>query len=164
AAGAADGAARGATELRFEVTLAPGVAEGPVSGRLLVVLEPGRGRRGREPRLAIGETEVEAAPVLGRDVGGLKRGEAGAVEGVGWAGRCGREPDRKFPLRVHMGGYGSRFRAIPGVEVEGSAFRRAWLAEEAPRMLMLILDGAGPLGDPYQVNSDNHGPYGDAVV
>jgi hypothetical protein len=31
-------------------------------------------------------------------------------------------------------------------------------------MIVLHLDGAGPLGDPYQVNSANHGPYGDAVT
>ena len=31
-------------------------------------------------------------------------------------------------------------------------------------MVMLQLDGAGPYGDPYQVNSDNNGPYGDAVT
>src|SRR5205807_10194928 len=34
----------------------------------------------------------------------------------------------------------------------------------APRMILLHLDGAGPLGDPYQVNSANNGPYGDAVT
>jgi S-formylglutathione hydrolase FrmB len=26
------------------------------------------------------------------------------------------------------------------------------------------MDGAGPLGDPYQVDSENHGPYGTALV
>jgi S-formylglutathione hydrolase FrmB len=31
-------------------------------------------------------------------------------------------------------------------------------------MILLHLDGDGPLGDPYQVNSANHGPYGDALV
>jgi len=31
-------------------------------------------------------------------------------------------------------------------------------------MIFLHLDGAGPLGDPYQVNSANHGPYGDAIT
>jgi S-formylglutathione hydrolase FrmB len=31
-------------------------------------------------------------------------------------------------------------------------------------MLVLQLDGAGPFGDPYQVNSANNGPYGDAVT
>ena len=31
-------------------------------------------------------------------------------------------------------------------------------------MILLHLDGAGPFGDPYQVNSANNGPYGDAVT
>ena len=47
---------------------------------------------------------------------------------------------------------------------ELTAFREAWLAEDAPRLVLLQLDGAGPYGDPYQVNSDNNGPYGDAVT
>jgi hypothetical protein len=47
---------------------------------------------------------------------------------------------------------------------ERSSFRRAWLADEAPRMILVHLDGAGPYGDPYQINSANNGPYGDAVV
>ena len=38
------------------------------------------------------------------------------------------------------------------------------MADDAPRMIFLTLDGAGPLGDPYQVNSANHGPYGDAIT
>ena len=36
---------------------------------------------------------------------------------------------------------------------EGSEFRAAWLASDTPRMLRVFLDGAGPYGDPYQVNS-----------
>jgi hypothetical protein len=31
-------------------------------------------------------------------------------------------------------------------------------------MVLLFLDGDGPFGDPYQVNSDNNGPYGDAIT
>ena len=31
-------------------------------------------------------------------------------------------------------------------------------------MILIHLDGAGPLGDPYQVDSANHGPYGAAVT
>ena len=38
------------------------------------------------------------------------------------------------------------------------------MADDTPRMILVGLDGAGPLGDPYQVNSANHGPYGDAVT
>jgi hypothetical protein len=38
------------------------------------------------------------------------------------------------------------------------------MADDTPGMILLQLDGAGPLGDPYQVNSANHGPYGDAIT
>jgi enterochelin esterase-like enzyme len=47
---------------------------------------------------------------------------------------------------------------------EKSPFRKDWLADDTPRMVLLELDGAGPYGDPYQVNSANNGPYGDAVT
>jgi hypothetical protein len=72
--------------------------------------------------------------------------------------------ERRYPLRVHIGGFGSRFNGVLGWMEENSSYRRAWAAAGAPRMIVLHLDGAGPLGDPYQVNSANHGPYGDAVT
>jgi hypothetical protein len=75
-----------------------------------------------------------------------------------------REPERRYPLRVHIGGYGTRYTNVLRLMAEGSEFRRAWLADDAPRMLLLHLDGAGPYGDPYFVNSANNGPYGDALV
>ncbi|MFO0957440.1 MAG: alpha/beta hydrolase-fold protein [Isosphaeraceae bacterium] len=65
-----------------------------------------------------------------------------------------RDADRKYPLRVHIGGFGSRYFY---------ADRRPPRADD-PKFLTLMLDGAGPLGDPYQVNSANHGPYGDAIT
>ncbi len=75
-----------------------------------------------------------------------------------------REPERRYPLRVHIGGYGSRYTDVDGMMAEGSRFRRTWLADDTPRMILLHLDGAGPLGDPYQVDSANHGPYGSAIT
>jgi S-formylglutathione hydrolase FrmB len=75
-----------------------------------------------------------------------------------------RERSRHYPLRVHIGGFGERFSGVQRQMAEGSSFRAAWNADDAPRMILLKLDGAGPLGDPYQVNSANHGPYGDAVT
>jgi hypothetical protein len=75
-----------------------------------------------------------------------------------------RETDRRYPLRVHIGGYGSRFTRAGDQMAAGSAFRSVWFADDTPRMIMLYLDGAGPYGDPYQVNSDNNGPYGDAIT
>lgn len=75
-----------------------------------------------------------------------------------------QETTRRYPLRVHIGGYGERFTSVERMMREGSKFRSAWLADDAPRMILLHLDGDGPYGDSYQVNSDNNGPYGDAVT
>ncbi|HEX8183786.1 MAG TPA: alpha/beta hydrolase-fold protein, partial [Blastocatellia bacterium] len=71
---------------------------------------------------------------------------------------------RRYPLRVSIGGYGSRFTAVQRMMSASSDFRRMWLADDTPRMILLHLDGDGPYGDCYQVNSDNNGPYGDAVT
>ncbi len=75
-----------------------------------------------------------------------------------------RHPDRRYPVRVHIGGYGSRFTDVETMMNPESGFHRAWMADDAPRMILIHLDGAGPLGDPYQVDSANHGPYGEAVT
>jgi hypothetical protein len=75
-----------------------------------------------------------------------------------------KDPSRRYPLRVSIGGYGSRFTVVQRMMSANSGFRRVWLADDAPRMILLHLDGDGPYGDCYQVNSDNNGPYGDAVT
>jgi hypothetical protein len=75
-----------------------------------------------------------------------------------------KEPERRYPLRVQIGGFGTRYTAVRGMMAGQGGFRQAWLADDAPRMILLLLDGAGPLGDPYQVNSANNGSYGDAVT
>jgi S-formylglutathione hydrolase FrmB len=67
------------------------------------------------------------------------------------------EAERKYPLIVHIGGYGTRYHQVNGWS------RRAQSAEPV-RFVVLHLDGAGPYGDPYQVNSANNGPYGDAMT
>lgn len=73
-----------------------------------------------------------------------------------------QEPQRRYPLRVHTGGFGTRYTAVMGM----TAFRPRGNGPAAgePRLVLLHLDGAGPFGDPYQVNSDNNGPYGDAIT
>src|SRR5579884_3572883 len=70
-------AAEPATALRFEVTLARGLSDAPLDGRLLVVLDRGRDR---EPRLTIGETGLAAPPFLGRDVKGFVPGKEAVVD------------------------------------------------------------------------------------
>ncbi|HRI15479.1 MAG TPA: alpha/beta hydrolase-fold protein [Verrucomicrobiota bacterium] len=85
---------------------------------------------------------------------------AGIILPKGWD----TEPSRRYPLVVQIGGFGTRFDHVVEMMKVGSQFREQWLADGTPRFVLLQLDGAGPLGDPYQVNSDNHGPYGDALV
>jgi len=63
-----------------------------------------------------------------------------------------KEPDQHYPLRITIGGYGSRY----------SSMRRT--DPSADGMIVVRLDGAGPYGDPNQVNSANNGPYGDAIT
>lgn len=62
-----------------------------------------------------------------------------------------REPEKRYALLVRIGGFGSRYTDAAGVAPD-------------PRFVQLLLDGAGPFGDPYQVNSANNGPYGDALT
>jgi hypothetical protein len=75
-----------------------------------------------------------------------------------------QDEKRTYPLWVHIGGYGSRYTTVDSMMAHEAAFRRLWLAARTPRMILLHLDGAGPYGDPYQVNSANNGPYGDAIT
>ena len=75
-----------------------------------------------------------------------------------------KDTSQRYPLRVRIGGYGTRYTAVQQMMATGSGFRRTWLADDTPRMVLLHLDGDGPFGDCYQVNSDNNGPYGNAVT
>lgn len=243
----------GNTGLRFEVTVTPGLLAKPTDGRLLVVL----GKRGlSEPRAAIGDTGLDAPPLLGADVNRFAPGVVGVVDesseifpieslaklpageyivqsvfdwnpdlrmpdapgnlysepqavrldpakggtvkltltkqtppdkppadtasvkyikfeskllsqfhgrpmylraGIVLPRNYGQDPNRKYPLLVFIGGYGTRYTAAGNW-----AMRRARGADVP--MVVLHLDGAGPFGDPYQVNSANNGPYGDALT
>jgi photosystem II stability/assembly factor-like uncharacterized protein len=72
--------------------------------------------------------------------------------------------EMRFPVRVHIGGYGTRYTVVRQLMAPNSAFRKMWLADNTPRFIFLQLDGDGLYGDPYQVNSDNNGPYGDGIT
>jgi S-formylglutathione hydrolase FrmB len=61
------------------------------------------------------------------------------------------ETDKQYLLCVHIGGYGTRYTS-------------AGFMQPDPRFVQILTDGAGPYGDPYQVNSANNGPYGDALT
>src|SRR5947209_17273529 len=73
-----------AAELRFEVTAAPGLIPQPVNGRVLVVMaRSARGpfRRGAEPRFSVGDTGLDAPPVLGRDADAFTGGQPVTLDG-----------------------------------------------------------------------------------
>ena len=240
------------TTLRFEVMVSKDLPIEARDGRLLITLE--RGKEG-EPRRRIGETGMNAPPLLGRDVKAFAPGATASVdqsaaifpishlaalpageyvvqavfatnrdlqlanapgnlysdpvvvaidpakggvvplhltkqvsadelpkelENVKWVKlksellskfhgrpmylRAGvvlptgfdKDRERHFPLRVHIGGYGTRYTSAKHFAAPTDP--------DVPRFVLLHLDGAGPYGDPYQVNSANNGPYGDAVL
>ncbi len=85
---------------------------------------------------------------------------AGIILPKGW----NEEPSRRYPLVIRIGGFGTRYTWVSRVMAEGHDFRRDWLADGMPRFVLLQLDGAGPLGDPYQIDSENHGPWGAALT
>ncbi|HET6573900.1 MAG TPA: alpha/beta hydrolase-fold protein [Fimbriiglobus sp.] len=61
------------------------------------------------------------------------------------------QKNKKYALIVHIGGFGTRYTHAERIAPD-------------PRFVQILLDGAGPFGDPYQVNSANNGPYGDALT
>ncbi len=69
------------------------------------------------------------------------------------------EPGRKYPVRYNIAGYGGRYTRVNRL-VNDPAFSDWWLSEDAPQIINVFLDGEGPFGDSYQMDSDNSGPYG----
>lgn len=76
----------------------------------------------------------------------------------------GEDVARKYPLWIRIGGLNDRYTTVVSQMSPNSRFRQSWMDPKTPRLILVQLDGAGPNGDPYQINSDNNGPYGDAVV
>ncbi len=84
--------------------------------------------------------------------------------GIILPGNYWREPNRRYPLWVRIGGLDTRYTHVLSLMEKKLSFERAWMAPGAPQMILMHLDGAGPFGDAYQVNSANNGPYGDAIT
>jgi hypothetical protein len=87
-------------------------------------------------------------------------------------------PDARYPLAIHHGhfprGFGEFRDTPPGPELTGYDRTRAeygydlyqkWISDDFPRMLVMKIEHANPFyDDSYAVNSENVGPYGDAIV
>ncbi|MCK5210446.1 MAG: hypothetical protein KAQ79_20565 [Cyclobacteriaceae bacterium] len=73
------------------------------------------------------------------------------------------QPDKKYPVRYNVAGYGGRYTRINGL-VKNNTFSDWWFSDDAPQIINVFLDGEGPFGDSYQMDSDNSGPYGYALI
>jgi hypothetical protein len=73
-----------------------------------------------------------------------------------------KHPDVKFPVNYHQDHFNPR---PPGGFGGGGAFDKMWLAEDMPRFLYVTFQHPSPYyDDSYAVNSENNGPYADAIM
>jgi hypothetical protein len=75
-----------------------------------------------------------------------------------------REPERKFPVRYNIAGYGGRYTRANRYVQWDKSFMEWWQSDESPQIINVFLDGSGPFGDCYQLDSENSGPYGKALT
>jgi len=73
------------------------------------------------------------------------------------------EPNKTFPVRYNVAGYGGRYTRVNRL-VNNKTFSDWWFSEDAPQIINVFLDGEGPFGDSYQMDSENSGPYGKALI
>lgn len=78
-------------------------------------------------------------------------------------GKYLQSPDMAYPIRYNVAGYGGRYTRINRL-VQNKDFMDWWLSGEAPRIINVFLDGDGPFGDSYQMDSENSGPYGYSLI
>jgi len=73
------------------------------------------------------------------------------------------DPSGSYPIRYNVSGYGGRYTRVNNL-VSSEEFTEWWRSDEAPRVINVFLDGEGPFGDSYQMDSENSGPYGHALM
>ncbi|MCB0638566.1 MAG: hypothetical protein KDC54_18175 [Lewinella sp.] len=74
------------------------------------------------------------------------------------------QTDRTYPVRYNVAGYGGRYTRINNLIGRNSTFAQWWNSEEAPQIVNVFLDGEGPFGDNYHLDSENSGPYGSMLT
>ena len=72
-------------------------------------------------------------------------------------------PTKKYPVCYSIGGYGSRYMRVNRI-AQDSTMQAWWTSKDAPQIITVFLDGYGQFGDSYQLNSENNGPYGTALI
>ena len=73
-----------------------------------------------------------------------------------------KHPDVKYPINYIQGHFSLN---APGGFGRGGEFDKVWMAETTPRFIYVTLQHPSPCyDDSYAVNSENNGPYGDAIM
>ncbi|MGK0385528.1 MAG: hypothetical protein ACI849_000130 [Patiriisocius sp.] len=67
--------------------------------------------------------------------------------------------NKQYPIRYNVAGYGGRYTRINN-KITDKKFMEWWDSPEAPQIINVFLDGEGPFGDSYQMDSENSGPTG----
>lgn len=69
----------------------------------------------------------------------------------------------EYPIHYNISGYGDRYDRINRF-TKNEEFMNWWYSNESPEVINVFLDGEGPFGDSYQMDSENSGPYGHALI
>ncbi len=72
-------------------------------------------------------------------------------------------PTQKYPVCYSIGGYGARYLRVNQI-AQDSTMESWWTSTDAPQIITVFLDGYAQFGDSYQLNSENNGPYGTALI
>ena len=73
-----------------------------------------------------------------------------------------KHPDVHYPVNYIEGHFSL---AAPGGYGRGGDFDRLWMADDTPRFIYVTLQHPSPYyDDSYGVNSENNGPFGDAIM
>ena len=73
------------------------------------------------------------------------------------------DKSKAYPIRYNVAGYGGRYTRINRL-ISNKTFMDWWDSEDSPQIITVFLDGEGPFGDSYQMDSDNSGPYGYSLI
>jgi hypothetical protein len=74
-----------------------------------------------------------------------------------------QEEQLTYPIRYNVAGYGGRYTRVNRL-VKSERFMTWWNSDEAPKIINVYLDGEGPYGDSYQLDSANSGPFGSSLI
>ena len=73
------------------------------------------------------------------------------------------DKSKSYPIRYNVAGYGGRYTRVESL-VNNEEFMNWWTSKNAPQVINVFLDGEGPFGDSYQMDSENSGPYGYSLI